>query len=297
MHSIAAETIATEAAPPVSTSTLPVISADGSRFDLILTAPADARIWVYWCPAMGVTARQYRVFADAVAQAGIGIAAHEWRGAGSSDRRASRRSNWGYRELLDDIDAGVAVLRGARAVERLVIGGHSLGAQVGMLALARNPALADAVLVIASGMPWWRTYVLWQQPLIFAVFAWFRALSALCGWFPGRRVGFAGDEARSVVRDWARSGMSGHYRPDRVEGDLDSALNTLKVPGFALHLHDDRLVPQRSFDELRSRLSAARWTALQLRQQDFQSRLATHFSWMKEPGPVVAPLAAWLRGL
>ncbi len=297
MQRNAAETIATEIVPVAGSSTLRVTSAEGARFDLILTAPADARIWIYWCPAMGVTARQYRIFAEAVAAAGIGIAAHEWRGAGSSDRRASRRSDWGYRELLDDIDAGVAALRSARDVEHLVIGGHSLGAQVGMLALARTPALAEAVLVIASGTPWWRTYPLWQQPLIFVVFAWFRALSAVCGWFPGRRVGFAGDEARGVIRDWARSGMSGHYRPDRVDHDLDTALNALKVQGFALHMHDDRLVPQRSFDELRLRLSTARWTTLQLRKQDFQSQLATHFSWMKEPRPVLAPLAAWLRGL
>jgi predicted alpha/beta hydrolase len=289
------EAIAAEAGSTVTT--LPVTSADGARFDLILTAPADARIWIYWCPAMGVTARQYRIFAEAVANAGVGIAAHEWRGAGSSDRRASRHSDWGYRELIDDIDAGVAALRAARDVQRLVIGGHSLGAQVGMLALARHPRLADAVLMIGSGTPWWRTYPLWQQPLIFAVFAWFRALSAICGWFPGRRVGFAGDEARSVIRDWTRSGMSGRYRPDRLGIDLDMALAALKVPGWALHLHDDRFAPQRSSDELRSRLAAARWTTLQLGKQDFASRLATHFSWMKDPLPVVTPLAAWLREL
>lgn len=295
--SIAAAAIAEHAAPAVSTAKIAVTSADGSRFDLLLTAPDSAPTWVYWCPAMGVTARQYRIFADAAANAGIGVAVHEWRGAGSSDRRASRHSDWGYRELLDDIDAGVAALRAEREVRRLAIGGHSLGAQVGMLALARSPQLADAVLMVGSGTPWWRVYPLWQQPLLFAVFASFRFVSAVCGWFPGRRVGFAGDEARSVIRDWTRSGISGRYRPRGVNSDLDAALRALTVPGWALHLHDDYYAPQRSFDELKARLAAARWTTLMLRKRDFESQLATHFSWMKDPAPVVAALANWLRNL
>ena len=33
---------------------------------------------------------------------GVAVVMHEWRGIGSSDRRAGRRCNWGYRELLQD---------------------------------------------------------------------------------------------------------------------------------------------------------------------------------------------------
>lgn len=296
----ASASIAAQAAPTgpaVTVTQLTVISADDAQSGLILNAPDGVTDWIYWCPAMGVTARQYRIFADAVARAGIGIATHEWRGAGSSNRRAARACNWGYRELLDDIEAGVAALRGARDVRRLLIGGHSLGAQLGMLALARNPRLADAVVLIGSGMPWWRTFALWQQPLVLAVFGWFRGLSALCGWFPGRRVGFAGDEARGVIHDWARTGSSGRYRATGVDTDLDAGLAALAVPGWAVHLHDDRFAPQRSLDELQSRLGAVQWTTQQFRKDQFVSQLATHFSWMKDPEPVVSALAAWLRTL
>jgi predicted alpha/beta hydrolase len=265
-------------------TTLPVVSPDGARAELIVSAPNGAQTFVYWCPAMGVTARQYRLFAQALAAAGIGIATHEWRGAGSSDQRASRRNDWGYRELLDDIDAGVVALRAAHDVQRLVIGGHSLGAQLGMLALARNPKLADAVLLIGSGMPWWRTFPIWQQPILFAVF----------GWFRGRRVGFAGDEARGVIRDWARTGMSGRYRAERIDIDLDAALAALKIPGWATHLSADRFAPMPSMRELQSRLSAVDWTTVSLGADAFDSRQATHFSWMKEPGPIVNELQRWL---
>ncbi len=271
-----------------------VTSIDGVRADLILTAPDDARIWLYWCPAMGVTARQYRLFADALAAAGIGVATHEWRGAGSSDQRASRRQDWGYRGLLDDIDAGVAALRAARPVTTLAIGGHSLGAQLAALALARKPDLADAFVLIGSGTPWWRSFPWWQQPLLLAVFAGFRAVSAMVGWFPGRRFGFAGDEARGVIRDWARTGCSGRYRVHDIDVDFDAALTALAKPGWAAHLHDDHYAPMRSTAELQSRLARMSWQTEHYAAAQFASKQATHFSWMKEPQPVVSALAAWL---
>jgi predicted alpha/beta hydrolase len=279
------------------TAPFSVIAADGARSELIVHAPAGADRWIYWCPAMGVTARQYRVFAEAVAATGVGIAVHEWRGAGSSDRRASRRSDWGYRELLDDIDAGVAALRAAHGVRVLAVGGHSLGAQVGLLALARRPELADAALVVASGLPWWRTFPWWQRPLIFTVFGGFRLLAALFGRFPGRRVGFAGEEARGVIADWTRSGLTGRYRPDGVDTDLEAALAALSVPALALGLTGDRYVPAASLAALQSRLGRAQWTTRTFAPADFGSATATHFSWMKDPGPLAAMIAGWLRGL
>lgn len=274
---------------------LSVTSNDGARADLILHAPEGARVWLYWCPALGVTARQYRLFADAMATAGIAVATHEWRGAGSSDQRAARSSNWGYRELLDDIAAGVARLRAEVGAERVAIGGHSLGGQLAALALARDPALADRIVLIGCGMPWWQCFPWWQRPLLFAVFVWFRSLAAICGWFPGRKVGFAGDEARSVIRDWARTGISGRYRVDRVPLDLDAALRAVKLPGWAAHLQDDRLAPTRSLQELQSRLGAVAWTTEEFSREQFETRLATHFSWMKDPQPLAAALSAWLR--
>lgn len=277
------------------TDHLVVTSADGATFKLLIDAAAGTTCWLYWCPAMGVSARQYRLFADAMAQRGIGIATHEWRGAGSSDRRASRRSDWGYRELLADIDAGVAGLRASQRVDRLAIGGHSLGAQLAALALARDPELADAFVLVGSGLPWWRAFPWWQRPILFAVFAWFRALSAICGWFPGRRVGFAGDEARGVIRDWSRSGISGRYRAQGLDTDFDAALRQLEKPGWSAHLHDDRFAPMSSTAALQARMPKVSWQLMRYVADQFPARQATHFSWMKEAGPIADDLRNWLR--
>jgi len=94
---------------------LPVTSPDGARAELLLQRPAgDARSLVFWLPALGVAAKHYLPLAQSLAGAGIAVAIHEWRGIGSSDKRASRQVDWGYRELLeDDVPAAVAAVRAA----------------------------------------------------------------------------------------------------------------------------------------------------------------------------------------
>jgi predicted alpha/beta hydrolase len=265
---------------------LQVASADGATAELIVH-PSPRGEFVYWLPALGVTARHYARFAEALAAEGIGLARHEWRGAGSSNLRARRGVDWRYRDLLGDIRDGLAVLRAKHADARIWIGGHSLGAQFAALALARDPALAG-VVIVASGTPYWRSFPWWQRPILLLVFAWFRLLSDLFGYFPGRRTAFAGNEARSVIHDWITSGLSGRYRHAWPEGDLDAELRTRSHPLFALHLRDDRFAPPSSFDELVARLPNATAQIHRLAPADFESRVADHFSWMKDPAPIAS---------
>lgn len=263
---------------------LHVAAADGATAELIVH-PSPQGEFVYWLPALGVTARHYARFAEALAAEGIGLARHEWRGAGSSNLRARRGVDWRYRDLLADIRDGLAALRVRHPEARIWIGGHSLGAQFAALALARDPSLAG-VVIVASGTPYWRSFPWWQRPILLGVFAWFRLLSDLFGYFPGRRTAFAGNEARSVIHDWIRSGLSGRYRHAWPEGELDAEMRERTQPLFALHLRDDRFAPPSSFDELVSRLPNAPKRIHHLVPTDFESGKADHFSWMKDPAPI-----------
>ena len=179
--------------------TLHVRAPDGAGTELLVHSATSGDI-IYWLPALGVTARHYARFAETLAATGIGLARHEWRGAGSSDQRARRGVDWRYRDLLVDVAAGIATLRAHHPEARIWIGGHSLGAQFAALVLARDPSLAG-LIIVASGTPYWRSFPWWQQPILLAVFAWFRLLADVCGYFPGRRTAFAGNEARSVIHD------------------------------------------------------------------------------------------------
>ena len=76
--------------PSLLSRELPVASPDGHRASLLARIPATPKTRLLWLPAMGVAARHYLPFAEALATRGIAVFLHEWRGNGSSSLRASR---------------------------------------------------------------------------------------------------------------------------------------------------------------------------------------------------------------
>src|SRR5690606_24654541 len=75
-------------------------TADGHRYRLMARIPASPRRSLSWLPALGIAAKHYIPFAEALAARGVAVFLHEWRGGGSSALRPSRDHDWGYRELL-----------------------------------------------------------------------------------------------------------------------------------------------------------------------------------------------------
>jgi len=74
----------------IDASPLPVQTGDGHRFELLARVPTQPRAQLLWLPALGVAARHYLPFAEALAAQGIAVYLHEWRGNGSSSLRPSR---------------------------------------------------------------------------------------------------------------------------------------------------------------------------------------------------------------
>lgn len=289
---------ASTAAPPSAPESLRVATGDGHEARLLLAAgAAPGPTGLLWLPALGVPARKYRHFAAALAERGVPVALHEWRGLESSNRRAARGCNWGYAQLLRDIAASRSALGEAFPAQRWIIGGHSLGAQLAALALARDPADYAGYLLVGSGHPWWRTFPGWHKAGLFAVTYGFRALAALCGYFPGQRTGFAGREARGVMQDWAASARSGDYRPAQIDFDAEARLRDVAAPALALRLRSDTYAPAASLEHLLAKLPRLQLSRDVLDDAEFSGGRAGHFEWMREPGPVVRRIVAWLDGI
>ena len=130
---------------------LPVETGDGHRCELIARIPEAPRGRVLWLAGMGMPARHYLPFADALAARGMAVFLHEWRGIGSSNVRASRANDWGYRELLADLAASQAVAAAHAPGVRRILGGHSLGGQMSCCQLGLHPDSAEELWLVASG--------------------------------------------------------------------------------------------------------------------------------------------------
>lgn len=272
-----------------------VVSDDGAAADLWQAIPSGAvRDAMVWLPALGVAARNYQPFARELAVRGVAVALHEWRGIGSSDRRAGRRSDWGYRELLAlDLPATIAVARAAFPQARLWLGGHSLGGQIAALRAALDPDGPAGLILVASGAPYWRTFPWYRLVgLVVAAAPW---IAAVRGYFPGRRLGFGGNEARGLIADWARSGRTGRYAAAGLNEDLERRLAAVRLPLLALRLRDDWLGPQASLDWLLGKMPRSHAQRGLLTPSDLGGTPADHFAWMKAPQPIAARVVAFVE--
>lgn len=265
-------------------------AADGHRWQLYACTPEEPAATLLWLPALGVGARHYLPFARALAARGVATFLHEWRGAGSSSLRAGRGCDWGYRELLElDIATSADAVRQACPDTPSILGGHSLGGQLACCRLALEPGAAEQLWLVASGAPYWKAFPFPQRlwlPMAYRFLPW---LAERNGALPGRRLGFGGREARGVMRDWARSGLTGGYAAAGLDADLEAEMAKVRTPVRAVMFERDWLAPPSSLGHLVSKLRGSAMDATTFDDGSLGAR-ADHFQWMRTPGPV----ADWL---
>lgn len=273
-----------------------LVARNGARCLLAVFAPARPRAALLWVPALGVPARSYRRFAEALAAQGVAVALHEWRGIGSSSVRASRDCDWGYAPLLlDDLPRARAALREIAPQVPLFLGGHSLGGQFAALSAALDPDAVDGLVLIAAGLPYPAHF---PQPLRTAMCLAFRllpVLTGLLGFLPGRQLGFAGRESRGVIGDWVRTGRQGAYCLPELPADIEQRLRAVRLPVFALYFAHDKFGPERALHALLGKLAAACEVEMHGLDAPQLGTTANHFAWMKQPDAVARLLGRWAR--
>jgi predicted alpha/beta hydrolase len=273
----------------IDASPLPVQTGDGHRFELLARVPTQPRARLLWLPALGVAARHYLPFADALAARGIAVYLHEWRGNGSSSLRPSRTQDWGYREILEhDLPASLAQMP-EDAATPLIIGGHSLGGQLACCFGGLHPQRFARVWLVASGTPYWRTFPAprgWALPLVYRFLPW---LAQRQGVLHGKKLGFGGTEARGLIRDWSRVGLNNHYAAVGMATDLEAGMRTLQGQATAVVMDHDWLAPPSSMQALLAKMPGMRAQLSVLSAQALGTR-ADHFAWMKTPEAVVERL-------
>jgi predicted alpha/beta hydrolase len=230
-------------------------------------------------PAMGVPARYYKPFAAELGAAGLAVTAVDLRGNGASTPTPARATRYGYADLADDIGAVRAALEARRAGRPLLLVGHSLGGQVGLIHAATEPGVSGIVLV-AVGIPYWRAYPGRRKFGVLGMSQSIGAASALLGVWPGW--GFGGRQAGRVMTDWARTARTGGYG-----AAADAGLARMTTPVLAVSVDGDTLVPRAVVDYLAGKLTAAPVEREHFTAADLGAPV-NHFTWTRASGPIVA---------
>ncbi|NJC83473.1 alpha/beta hydrolase family protein [Planosporangium mesophilum] len=260
----------------------------------------DSPAVVIW-PAMGVPARYYRPFATELAAAGLAVVVADLRGTGTSTPAPSRASRYGYAELVDDVAAVQDALKARLNGRRTILLGHSLGGHVCALHLALRSAdagrYADAgvagLVLVAVGMPYWRTYPGWHRAAILASTRGIAATSALLGVWPGWK--FGGRQARGVIRDWSYTARQGRY-PVLDGVDTEAGLAAVRTPVLAVSVSDDRYTPRSAADHLCAKFAAAPVERVHYTTGEAGGPL-DHFRWVRASAPLAGRVARFADSL
>ncbi len=268
---------------------------DGHEVEIQIYS-ADSPITYLFMPALGVRASYYPPFVEALQQEGINVVLMDYRGKGTSSLRASRKVDFGYEVLIQDMAKIVDCIHEMFPGTKLVVGGHSLGGQVGCLLAARYPEKVVGILKITSCLVYHKGWSGWGNVQVRMAGTIFPLIAGLVGYFPGEKVGFGGREGKTLMKDWGRNALTGRYNLAGTDFNYESALpNTLK-PLLAISIKGDFMASHQAVKNLYQKLHPdSPVTHHHISAEEVELDKLNHFNWVKKPGYVAKLMADWLK--
>ena len=246
--------------------------------------------------ATSVRCRHYSRFADYLFANGFDVITYDYRGIGES-RRGSLRgfkaswSDWGC------LDFEAILQRAQREFpgQPIDVVGHSFGGCAA--GLGASGAVIRRLVTVGAQFAYWRDYAAsgrWRM-----VGKWHVVMplvTALFGYFPGKRLGWLEDTPAGVVRDWSTPTPSYETRPSgRALGELPFAWVTAQV--LAISITDDPFGTVPAIERLLSYFASSERTHLRIAPDDIGETQVGHFAFFRsEYEDRLWPIAlAWLK--
>ncbi|MBE7376631.1 alpha/beta hydrolase family protein [Pseudomonas lopnurensis] len=211
--------------------------------------PLAAQLWrptgqergaVIISSATGVLSRYYARYAAFLAEHGYATLIYDYRGIGGSRPARLRELKMRWRDWGDyDFDAAVRWMRQRDPQGLLVAVGHSVGGF--MPGFAEAAPLVDRYLNVAGQYAYWRDYAAEQRLRMLGKWHLFMpAVTRLCGYFPGRRLGWLEDLPAGVALEWAgRRERLEHSYPVDERDELLRRFAAVRAPILAVSTSDD----------------------------------------------------------
>lgn len=249
--------------------------------------------------ATGVQARYYHRYARFLAAHGFNVLTYDYRGIGLS--RPVRLAGCGYR-WRDwgeyDFEAALRFMTVCSQEGELMVVGHSIG---GFLpGLAENAAVIDRILTVGAQYAWWWDYALAQRLRLFG--KWHVAmpmLTAIYGYFPGRRLGWLEDLPAGVAYEWSFRGP--RFERSYPKADRPSVLarmRAVRAEILAVTVTDDEFATIPAVSRTLRYYQGAMRQAVRLHPADYGCRTLGHFDLFhdRHKEGFWADTLLWLRG-
>ncbi|UTW56717.1 alpha/beta fold hydrolase [Kordiimonas sp. SCSIO 12610] len=242
----------------------------------------NARGILLMLPAMGVRASFYRPMAEALNQQGVSVFLMEQRGHGQSPYRASRKTDFTCREYIEeDIKTTVAWIKGQsdNAIP-LYLGGHSMGGHMTASYVGLFGDDVDGMMIIACGLPHAEAFdnkvakrlTKLSRLLPFILFFW--------GYYPGEKIGFAGNEFRSFMKDWLGMVKTGNYQFSGIDADIEKGIQVFDKPVHVFSIEGDDFAPVKSALAVTDKFKNATVHHRHLLASDLNNQIG-HFDWVR----------------
>lgn len=246
-------------------------------------------------PAMGVRGSYYEVLGKEIAAVGIDVVITDLRGIGNSSVRPSKKVDFGYHEMLElDYKNIFENVKSNFPNKKIFALGHSLGGQLASLFSAKNPNSFDGLILIACCSVYYKGWGIKQLPILFMT-QFFYFVSVLLGYFPGKKIGFGGLEAKTIMRDWSSQARTGKYKVKNDDFDFESALKKVNIPILIISFQADTFAPRKAVEHLISKFDdQAKKEYIYLKNDDPRNEKFGHFDWTKKPKKIIDVIEKWI---
>lgn len=231
-------------------------------------------------PAMGTKARFYAPLARAFAEQGYHVMVHELRGNGISPLRASRRCDFGYGDLLQDLHYLIHDVKSRFGDLPIILGGHSLGGQLSLLYSVQHPQNIAQILLVACGTPHWSGFRGGMRWLLKVMPHLFTGSAALAGYFPGDRWGFGGVQGKTLINEWGSLAKTNQFLVIGDSRNYELEVASIPLPIKVFCFPSDPFAPEPAVNKIIEKLPQEKVQRYCLNNNDIGFK-ADHFNWVK----------------
>jgi len=157
----------------------------------------------------------------------------------------------------------------------------------------KNPAKIAGLILSATCSVYHKGWSGFSAYQILAGTQFANLVAGIMGYFPGKKVGFGGTEARTVIKDWSSQSRTGVYQLANDDFDYEKALSELETPILALSYQGDNLSPKGAVQHLLGKMTSAKTEHIHLEKDDPRNDGFNHFSWAKKPDSIVDIVKDW----